>query len=96
MDIRNVTEFRNFVNNNQLRTLHSAIDAVCICVMDYEKGCGCWNNNDRQRIYENCKILYQQAIGVISNTYKSHFMAHVIEQQLNFYMDGRIIGSIRR
>lgn len=96
MDIHNVTEFRNFVNNNQLRNLHADIDAVANCVMDYERGCNCWKENQRQKLYDNCKTLYRRAIGIISTTYKPHFMKYVTDQQLNFYIDGRIIGSIRR
>lgn len=96
MTIRNVTEFRNFVNNNQLKGLSSDIDAVVSCVMDYERGCSCWNNNDRQKTYNNCKMLYQKAVSSISTTFKAHFMRHVIDQQLEFYLDGRSIGVVRR
>jgi hypothetical protein len=96
MDIRNVTEFRNFVNSNQLRGLHKDIEAVSICVMEYERECNCWKNNDRQKIYENCKSLYTKAVGTVINSFKPHFLSHVSDQNLTFYLSGRPIGTMRR
>jgi hypothetical protein len=96
MDIRNVTEFRNFVNNNKLRNLHSDIDAVSICVMDFERGCTCWDGGARQKIYNNCVILYERSMGVVLTSFKPHFLAHTIDQAMTFYIDGRVIGSMRR
>lgn len=96
MNINNVTEFRNFVNANQLRSLSSTIDKVAICVMDYERLCNCWKASDKQRVYNNCNALYTQSVSEISSNFKSQFLAHTIDQSLNFYKDGALIASLRR
>jgi hypothetical protein len=96
MNINNVTEFKNFVNINQLRDLNRAFDAVSICMMDYERSCDCWNNKGRQQTYENCKKLYEAAVSTIVSSYKANFLAHTADQMLSFYQDGRLIASIRR
>ena len=96
MDIKNVTEFRNYIDLNQLRSLNPSFEAAAICVMDYERGCSCWNNNDRQTTYNNCKVLYARAVGVISQSFRAQFMAKCPDMSLNFYQDGCLIASIRR
>lgn len=96
MDIRNVTEFRNFVNINGLRGLHGDIDAVAICVMDYERGCNCWKNGDKQKIYNNCKALYVKSMGVVLGQFSAHFLAKTPGHSLTFFQDGVAIGSMRR
>ena len=96
MDIRNVTEFRNFLTTTRLTGLHQSIDAVLHCVMDYERGCNCWKTNDKQRIYNNCKMLYQTAVSLVMCSYKGQFLAHAPDGRICFYQDGRPIGTMQR
>lgn len=96
MEIRNVTEFRNFVNGNGLRGIHPDIDAVAICVMEYERGCNCWKGNARQQIYNNCKALYIKSMGAVLGTFAGHFLSHCRDNCLTFMQDGIPIGSLRR
>jgi len=94
MEIRNVTEFRNFVNGNGLRNIHGDIDAVATCVMDYERGCNCWNSGDRQKIYNTCKALYVKSIAVIQTQLASLFLSKVPGHRIVFFQDGIPIGSV--
>lgn len=96
MDIRNVTEFRNFVDAHGLRSLHRDIEATCVCVMDYERGCSCWNNSDRQKIYNNCKGLYARSVGVIVKMFSPQFLNFAPKNIITFWQDGIAIGTIRR
>lgn len=96
MEIRNVTEFRNFIDDAKLRGLHQDIDAVAICVMDYERGCNCWRGNARQKIYNNCKALYVKSMGVILGAFANHFLSHCKDHGITFMQDGILIGSLRR
>lgn len=96
MNINNVTEFRNFINGNGLRGLHPTIDGTANCIGEYERGCNCWNAGDRDRLMQNCKDQYIQSMSPIQSTYRAHFLVHTTDQNLTFYLDGRIIGSIRR
>lgn len=96
MDIRNITEFRNFVDRNGLRSLHHDIEAVSICVADYERGCSCWNAGDRDKVYNNCKCLYLKSVGISIRQFAPQFLAASQGQAINFLQDGNLIGSIRR
>ena len=96
MDIRNATEFRNFLNIAQLRGLHQSFDAVCHCMMDYERGCDCWKSNQKQKVYENCKMMYQNAVALAMCSYKGQFLARTPDGQICFFQDGRPIGTMRR
>ena len=94
MDIRNVTEFRNFVNANQLNGLSKEIQAVTICVTDYERGCSCWKGSDRQKIYDNCKALYIRAVGIITTQFASQFIEKTPDRRVIFSQDGVPLGSV--
>lgn len=96
MDIKTPTEFKNYVQANGLSNLHQDITQVLTCISEYERGCNCWQSSDRTKLYNNCKALYIKAVNSILTTYKAHFLQFTIDKQLNFYLDGRIIGSIRR
>lgn len=96
MEIRNVTEFSNFVNGNGLRGLHPDIEAVSICVMDYERGCNCWKGNARQKIYNNCKSLYTKSVGTVLGSFSSHFLSKCGDYCITFMQDGITIGTLRR
>jgi len=96
MDIHNVTEFRNFVNANKLNSLSPEIAAVANCVTDYERGCNCWKAGDKQKIYNNCKILYVRAIGVIITGFASQFAERSFDKTVKFSQDGMAIGSVSR
>ena len=96
MDIRNVTEFRNFVTSNGLGGSHPSVQAVVICVMDYERGCNCWKTKDRQVIYNNCRILYAKAVAVVTSSLQAHFLKHSSGGKISFYQDGVLLASMRR
>lgn len=82
MDIRNVTEFKNYVMANKLASLSRDIESVVICLTDYERGCSCWKAGDRQKIYDNCRALYIRT-------------AQMIERQLGQQFAAAAGGSIR-
>ena len=96
MEIHNVTEFRNFIDANGLRNLHHDIDAVAICVMDYERGCNCWKGDERKKLYNNCKALYVKAMPIIITKFSAHFLAKAVGFGITFSQDGITIGSMRR
>jgi len=96
MEIRNVTEFRNFVTSNGLGSSHPDIQAVVICVMDYERGCNCWKAKDRQKIYNNCRLLYARAVLIVTSSLQAHFLKHASNGKLSFYQNGVLLASIHR
>jgi len=96
MDIKNVTEFRNFVSSNGLANSSPEVTAAILCVMDYERGCSCWKNDERKKIYNNCKILYSRAVSVVVRNLRHQFISKTADQIMTFYQDGISIGSIRR
>ncbi len=93
MDITNVTEFRNFVKNNNLTHLDRELEAVVICVQDYERGCACWKAADLQKVYDNCRCLYVKAVGLVIRQYAAQFRAYTLDG-IRFSTDGRAIGAI--
>lgn len=95
MEIRNVTEFRNFVVNNKLSVLSQEIHAVVVCVADYERGRSCWKASDRDRIYANCKALYVKAVGLVARQFASNFSAYSLDR-INFSLDGVPLVSVGR
>ena len=95
MDIRNVTEFRNFVNLNGLTNSHSTLQGLVGCVMDYERACGCWSQEKKQKIYNNCKILYAQAVSIATSQMRNAFLSKAPDRRLNFYQDGQLLASLR-
>ena len=93
MDIRNVTEFRNYIVANQLASLSRDIEAVVICVADYERGCSCWKAGDRDKIYANCKGLYVRAVQTISRQFAPQFTGPA-RTTITFLQDGVQISKV--
>lgn len=96
MEITNVTEFRNFVQQHGLQGKNGDVDTVITCMSEYERACNCWNGSTRQKLYNNCKILYLRAMGAVTGPMAAHFLAHAEGIGITFYQDGVSIGSVRR
>lgn len=93
MEIRNLTEFRNFAIQHQLIQLHKDIESVSLCATDYERGCNCWKKEDRQKIYNNCKALYVKAVGTVVRSFPAQFSSHAKDRRIVFMQDGIPIGT---
>lgn len=95
MEIKNVTEFRNFIRSNNLNGINGLIDQTTTCVDEYEHGCNCWKAKERQNIYNRCRVNYENAVGV-SMGLKTRFLQCTSDSMITFFSDGRVIGVMRR
>lgn len=93
MDISNITEFRNFVECNQLTPRASSFGHLVQCVNNYEKGCNCWNTGERERILNECKTYYVASVNHISSN-RAEFQKYSPDKKLRFYQDGRLLLDI--
>jgi len=94
MDIRNVTEFRNFLRVNGLSNSHPTFQAVLSCVMDYERTCNCSSKMTKQNIYNNCKRLYGIAAGVAVTSMRTEVLSKIPDRRLRLFQDNALLASI--
>jgi hypothetical protein len=97
MEIRNVTQFVNFISSNRLAPLDSLLVQTLNCLNNYKSMCSCNKAADKLRLYANCNKLYADAVRLIVPRFKNEFLSKVQEYQISFYSeDGRAIGAISR
>lgn len=97
MEIRNVTQFANFVSTNGLMTLDSMFIQTVNCLNTYKAMCNCRGGADKLRLYGNCNKLYSDSVKVIVPRLKDQFLSKVQEYQISFYSeDGHLMGVISR
>ena len=62
MDIKNVTQFCNFLTSSGVVQLNPAFQQVVNCVQNYSAACNCHKTQDKQSLYAECNKLYSQCI----------------------------------
>jgi hypothetical protein len=96
MEIKNVTQFNNFISGNNLSNSHPNFSKLTLCLTDYSRMCNCGNQIDRDKKYNECNQLYIQAINSISPQLKYLMMSKITDSYISFNVDNRHIKSIYR
>lgn len=97
MDIRNATQFANFVQKGGLQNLDMTFQQLVSCIDGYSKACNCWKADQKQRLYDNCTMLYMNAVRGVVPKFKNDFLSKTDERQIQFYTDnGSLIGLVCR
>jgi hypothetical protein len=97
MDIRNVTQFSNFVEANDLARLDASLQAIVSCMAEYKRGCDCWRREERDAQYSKCVKLYLSTARTIVPRFKNEFLAKTAERQIILYTEnGGVIVLLSR
>jgi hypothetical protein len=94
MDIKSVTEFRNFILLKNLIDLHPLIKQLQQCVTNYEKACSCLKKSYKEIMYNECKKMYETIVPIIISELKVPFINNSPSKQIRFYQDGKLLGTI--
>jgi len=85
MDIRNLTQFYNFIKSNNLVELDMTFQAFSRCVDDYTAMCNCGSKDKKKNKYDECNRLYIQSVS--SAIKLSRQFLEKTGQPINFYYD---------
>ena len=97
MDIRNVTQFANFIKKGNLINLDMSFQQSVMCTENTEKACNCWKAEDKRKMYDNCTLIYMNAVRVVVPRFKNEFLSKTTDRQIQFYTDnGSLIGLVCR
>jgi hypothetical protein len=94
MDIRNVTQFCNFITSNGFNKSNGSLQQIVSCIDGYSAACNCHKVEDKQKMYAICNKLYSDAIKHIVPTLKHEFLSKTSERQIIFYSDNGTLISI--
>jgi hypothetical protein len=97
MEIRNVTQFANFVSAHGLAPLDSMFIQTLNCLNNYKSMCNCSKAADKLKRYVSCNKLYADSVRTVVPKFKNEFLSKIQEYQISFYSeDGCSIGVISR
>jgi hypothetical protein len=97
VDIKNVTQFSNFITSNGLMQLDGIFSQIVQCLATYSSACNCYKVQDKQLMYANCNKLYANAVAHIVPRFKNIILPKIADRQISFYMDnGTLISTISR
>ena len=97
MDIRNCTQFANFIGANNLSGLDNGLLEMVLCMNHYSAACDCHKREDKQKIYQTCQQIYINTVRGIVPRHKAAFLSKAGVTQIAFYADGGLlIGIISR
>ena len=69
MDIRNTTQFANFLRGSGLSHLDGMFTQVIQCIDNYSSSCDCYRAEDKRFIYDTCSKIYTTAIKHLGNKF---------------------------
>jgi hypothetical protein len=97
MDIRNVTQFSNFISENELTSLDHVFKQIPICLADFSRRCNCHRKEDKSRIYSKCNVFYINAVKIAAARFKNEFLSKTPEKSITFYNEnGSLIMTMHR
>jgi hypothetical protein len=97
MDIRNATQFANFISQHGLASLHPTFQQVVTCIHDYSVACNCHANENKATLYNNCNNMYNSGATVASTKFRSIFLSKIPDRIISFFNDsGKIIAIASR
>lgn len=97
MEIRNATQFANFIESNGLQTLDGGFVQAVQCVKNYSAACNCYKVEDKRRIYDMCCKLYMNLVTNLVPKFKNVILQKIPEGRISFYNDnGGLIAIVSR
>ncbi len=97
MDIRNATQFANFIKKAGLMTKDMSFQQVIFCVDQLGKMCNCWKAEDKKKLYDSCTLTYMNAVKHVVPKFQNDFLSHTDDRQIQFFLDnGSLIGIVNR
>jgi hypothetical protein len=97
MEIRNVTQFANFLESNGLQTLDGGFVQTIACVKNFSVACNCYKVEDKQKIYKICCNLYINSVTQLVPKFKNAILQKIPEGRISFYNDnGGLIAIVSR
>ena len=97
MDIRNPTQFINFVKQGGLENLDMNFMQLAQCLDKFSHACNCHKAEDKQKMYNNCNVIYMNSVRGVVPRFKNEFLSKTEDRQIQFFLDnGTLIGLICR
>jgi hypothetical protein len=97
MNIRNATQFANFVSKGNLVNLDMSFQQVVFCINNYSAACNCWKADQKKKLYDNCSTTYMNSVRNVVPKFKNEFLSKTEDRQIQFYLDnGSLIGIVCR
>jgi hypothetical protein len=97
MDIRNVTQFSQFLSANNLVRLDPLFGQLTQCFNNYAAGCNCHKRSDKIKVYEVCNKLYMTCCQQLISRHKGEFLNATAERQIAFYSEhGQLMVIVSR
>lgn len=97
MDIRNATQFANFLTKAGLQNLDITFQQVIFCINNYSAMCNCRGAADKKKLYDNCTTTYKNSVQNVVPKFKTEFLSKIEDRQISFYLDnGSLIGLVCR
>jgi len=97
MDIRNPTQFVNFIKQNGLENLDMNFLQLVQCIDKFSHACNCHRGEEKQRMYNNCSVIYMNSVRGVVPRFKNELLSKTEDRQIQFFLDnGSLIGLICR
>lgn len=97
MQIKNVTQFVEFINKNKLQFLHERFMQLIVCLNNFKSRCRCHKQKDKQQAYISCCNLYVDAVLYVVPKYKNTILQKIPDGKILFYKDdGTLISILSR
>lgn len=88
MEIRNVTQFADFLSSSRLREKDTIFTQTVNCVNNYRAACNCYKKEDKITLYNQCNKLYGDAVKFIIPKFKNEILSKIPDRQISFYDEG--------
>ena len=96
MDVRGSGAFYHFAKNNGLNGIHPEVNALIVCMEEYDRLCACDSPEFRDSKLNQCRAIYENFISK-ADGFKSTFLSKTSDGRVSFYSDhGRLIKSFSR
>jgi hypothetical protein len=95
MRINNVSEFLNFVNNNQLAGIAPEIVPFINCINEFNRMCSCDHPEARMSKQNQCRALYI-GFATRANQYKNVLFTKTNDSTITFCVDGQSLITLNR
>jgi hypothetical protein len=97
MDIRNTTQFVNFIKKGGLENLDMNFLQLSQCVDKLAHACNCHRAEDKQKMHNNCNVIYMNAVRGVVPRFKNEFLSKTEDRQIQFFLEnGSLIGLVGR
>lgn len=97
MDIRNATQFADFLSSSGLSTLDSSFIQIINCANNFRSMCNCYKASDKAKMYNQCNQMYANSVSYVIPKFKNQLLSKTSDRSIYFYSDsGALIGKVTR